>query len=222
MVNWTISNWRFIELRTTRTRVPASQIHLHGAQPSMISSHVCVFLVCALQMCVCCVLVTDSLIYSSLCDVSATVQPDVDDPPAEILVPGHQVHSVAQLCRTENTEQDADGSVCRLLQQWTSSHSDLRFNVRICWTHSCRAERPWCWRRLWSVRVSAESPATGWRHNLQVRQHRWSDTRLPSVMGRENLQLSMKVSLNYCVGFVTRIFHVVFVWNYHFNWSVVI
>lgn len=69
--------------------------------PSMISS---------------CVLVTDSLIYSSLCDVPAAVQPDVDDPPAEILVPGHHVHSVAELCRTENTEQ--------LLQQGTSCHTE--------------------------------------------------------------------------------------------------
>ena len=40
---------------------------------------------------------TDLLVYSSLSEASAAVQPDVDDPPAEVLVPGHHVHSVAQL-----------------------------------------------------------------------------------------------------------------------------
>lgn len=63
------------------------------------------------------VLVKDSLIYSCLRNISAAVQPNVDDPPAEILVPGHHVHSVAQLCHTENTKQDALRSVCRLVQQ---------------------------------------------------------------------------------------------------------
>lgn len=46
----------------------------------------------------------DLLVYLGLRDVSATVQPDVDDPPAEVLVPGHHVHSVAQLCHTQDTD----------------------------------------------------------------------------------------------------------------------
>lgn len=47
--------------------------------------------------------VSNSLVYSGLCGRSASVQPDVDDPPAEVLVPGHHVHPVAHLytCRTE-------------------------------------------------------------------------------------------------------------------------
>ena len=43
----------------------------------------------------------DSLVYSSLREAPAAVQPDVDDTPAEVLVPGDHVHSVAQFWQTQ-------------------------------------------------------------------------------------------------------------------------
>ena len=46
----------------------------------------------------------NSLVYSSLGGHSATVQPDVDDPPAEVLVPGHHVHPVAHLYSRRTTK----------------------------------------------------------------------------------------------------------------------
>lgn len=39
------------------------------------------------------------------------------------------------------------------------------------WTHSCRAVRLRCWRRLGFVPVAEVSPSTGWHHNLQETSH---------------------------------------------------
>lgn len=50
------------------------------------------------------IILGDSLVYSGLSVASAIVQPDVHDPPAEVLVPRHHVHSVAQLCHTQDTK----------------------------------------------------------------------------------------------------------------------
>lgn len=49
----------------------------------------------------------DSLVYSGFGGVFAAVQPDVDDPPAEELVPRHHVHPVTQLCHTQDTHGTA-------------------------------------------------------------------------------------------------------------------
>lgn len=43
---------------------------------------------------------TDLLVDLRLGGAPATVQADVDDGPAQVLVPGHHVHPVAQLCHT--------------------------------------------------------------------------------------------------------------------------
>lgn len=44
----------------------------------------------------------DLLVYPGPRGASATVQSDVDDPPAQVLVPGHHIHSVAELYHTVN------------------------------------------------------------------------------------------------------------------------